>query len=270
MYMLNVGIETAYRLLAAAGLVKLLPKGECLVFALAAAILSYVRQRHPEQLSALMSKPLAAIEDNSSCEEPVTFFSRDLDAKLKIPRQFAASPVGYILSGTVRASLLAAFIKLLGSVVNLIRSFVPNKSTALPANMESSTFFTRHSLSFFIVFGTTLYRIGRLLMNTTLTESHKYAPLLPGLLAGLASFFYPSVVLSQFLLVQAIESVWKILVAKQQVIPPRKGGSIIFGLTSALLLYGAVFEKKAVRPSTLRLLGALSDGNLTQLPKLRG
>lgn len=292
MYMLNVGTESLYRLLASAGLVKLIPKGECLVFTLAAAYLSYVNLRHPEQLANLVKRPLTALEGQPECEKPLTFVHPKVDAILKIPTEFAASPVGYIAAGSVRALLIGLALKAVGAVLGLVGALVqklkeakaqrlaaelalsPN-SARFPPILPKTTalakypgFLDKYGFILFLVSSTTLYRTARQIIRMPILKDCKLAAALPGLALGVSSFFWPSVLLSQLMLSQSLESSYNIVISKGLVIPPTKGASILFGLCTALVFYAATFDKKAVRPSTLNLLNKLSNGNFASLPKI--
>ena len=286
MYMLNVGTETLYRLLASAGLVKLIPKGECAVFTLAAAYLSYVHQHHPEQLANLVKRPLNALEGQPICEKPLTFIHPKVDAFLRIPTEFAASPVGYIASGSVRALLLGLALKSAGTLLSLIQSLIAHLKSLKAQRSGADTSFAATSLNkailpakfpgfldqygfiLFLVSSTALYRTVRQIIRMPIFKDCKLAAALPGFALGLSSFFWPSVVLSQLLFSQALESTYNIVTTKGWVIPPTKGASILFGICTSLVFYAATFNKKAVRPSTLNLLGKLSNGNFTSLPKI--
>lgn len=262
-YMLNTAIETAYKLLASAGVVKMIPKGECLVFAVVCAVLSYINQHHKEQVPSLLQKPIAAVEGDPSCEKPVVFISQQADAKLKIPSQFAASPAGYVISGTVRALLLSAAVKFVGALIGLVK-----KALGKGAPAPAGSFLDRHGFSLFLVVGTTLYRVLRMCIGSRHHEQAKWTALLPGFVAGLSSFFWPSVTISQICLAQSLDAVWQILTSSGRIVSPRKGQSILFGLSTAVLFYASIFNKATVRPSTLGLLGRLSDGNFVNRPKL--
>lgn len=292
MYMLNVGTESLYRLLASAGLVKLIPNGECAVFALAASYLSYVHLHHPEQLAGLVKRPLVALEGSPECEKPITFVHPKVDAILRIPKEFAASPVGYIASGSLRALLLGLAFKSVGALFSLLGSIIAKlkeaKAQRLAAELAAKAmpsrfpvvlpkgaalpkipgFLDKYGFVLFLVSSTTLYRTVRQVIRMPLFKDCKLAAALPGLALGLSSFFYPSVVLSQLMFSQSLESTFNIVTSKGWVIPPTKGASILFGLCTALVFYAATFDKKAVRPSTLNLLNKLSNGNFASLPKI--
>ena len=260
-YMLNSAIETAYKLLASAGVVKMIPKGECLVFAVVCSILSYIRQHHKEHVPSLLRKPIDALEGDAACDKPVVFFTQQLDAKLRIPSEFAASPAGYVVSGTCRVILLSIALKLVKSLVALITKV---RTGVTP---PQGTFLDRHGLSLFLVVGTTLYRVLRMCISSKHLESSKWTALLPGFVAGLSAFFWPSVTISQLCLAQTLDAVWHILTTSGRIVSPRKGQSILFGLSTAVLFYASIFNKATVRTSTLGLLGRLSDQNFVLRPK---
>jgi hypothetical protein len=263
---LNLAIESAYKLLASAGIVKLIPNGECIVFACAMAILSYQQKHHTSDVGPMLQRPMAALEGDSSCEKPAVFITATVDEKLKIPKEFAASPAGYVLSGTLRALFLGLGI---GGIQRLLASLKQILSKApAPATATLPGFLDKHGLALFLATVTFLYRGMRLLTRFPLLAESKWSHLLPGFVAGLGSLFYPSVAISQLCLSQAIDGVWKTATTKQLIVPPRKGRSILFGLATAILFYASVFNKSSIRASALGIFGKLSDGNFTTLPKL--
>lgn len=274
MSMLNMGTETLYRLLASAGVVKLIPKGECLVFALASAFMSYSYLNHREETADLLKRPLEALEGDPKCEKPATFISSRIDAKLKIPVPFAASPVGYIVSGSLRALLLGLALKSIGKILDLLKSLKKTPAAASSAAQLASLssqngFLDRFGFVLFLFAATALYRTARQFIRMNQFEDKRWAAYLPGLALGLSSFLYPSLFLSQTTLSQALTSAWNIVIAKGLIIPPTKGTSILFGACTAVVFYAGVFNKNALRPFAQSLLSKLSDGNFSSLPKLQ-
>jgi hypothetical protein len=260
MYLLNNAIETTYKLLASAGIIKMIPNGECLTFAFALSILSYMAKHHPERIA--LRKVIEQLEGNPEGDKPAVIISAKADAVLKIPSEFASSPAGYVVSGAVRAFLLAMVFKSIGSFIELIKRLLKK-----PVVQGDNSFLGRHGFTLFFVFTSTLYRFTRQLTRTPILAQSKYSALLPGFVAGLASLFWPSVAVSQFLLSQSLDTIWQTITAKNIIIAPKKGHSILFGLATAILFYAATFNPSTVRASTLGLLGRLSSNNFLLRPK---
>lgn len=343
LYLTNNAIETGYRLLASAGVVQLVPRGEAAVFAFALGLLAYLHQHHRSHLASLMVKPLAILEGNPECDQPATFVHKAVDEPLlHIPKEFAASPAGYVLSGATQALLLGLIIKGLGKAVAAVKTLVATikakkaaASGALPNPVREQllaagtagltivtnggtasavqavrrwlplpaaslpTFLENHGLTLFLVSLISLYRITRLITKKLASHcgaeksaqstesgegagaascpsscSHKCLSFLlaalPGFVAGASALFWPSVVISQFVLSQSLDSVWTAAtLGSNLLLPPHRGSSILFGLSSALLLYASVWNPSAIRASTRGLLSKLSDNNFTLLPKAK-
>lgn len=261
-YVFNNAVETVWKTLAQKGFVKNLPYGECLVFTLSLAFLSWARSSHKDTISILT--PLNLLEGTPTLDGNVKLQNNyiiypTVDRLLGLSK-IISERAGYLIGGPLKAWLIL-------TVVNILKRSSESNSLA-------------NSIAALIL----LYRVTRLIImkhctksgpstpETAQTQSCKFswlADFLPGLVAGVASLLHPSVLISQFTLSQAVFSLWAIVTKKKEwIIPAEHGSSIVFGLCSSILLYSAVFRKSALRPSTATLLNILSNKNFELLPRL--
>ncbi|CAF2579295.1 unnamed protein product [Rotaria sp. Silwood2] len=165
--------------------------------------------------------------------------------------------------------ILLGFIKrfLAGVLIQMILHFTtsPIRFLQHPILFFSTLYKKGFSLGKFLGFYSAIYRLTSCLLRNILKYDRPEHGLIAGYLAGFSMIFYKSSTLAMYIMGKLLESIYFKCAhdGKVPIIP--YFDSILYALSTALVLHAAVVEPQAMRPAYYRFLERLTGGYFSQV-----
>ncbi|CAF3593400.1 unnamed protein product [Rotaria socialis] len=285
LYMANLAVEVLFKMAIQRKMFTPLHNGEILIFAIASAIYTFILKTTSDHkhnnllfsvIRSLVGKeecaPSVAVELIPKPKQKSVYFALLYKLIKNIKRwpriQNKNQP---ICTHKYRCFLhvLLGFIKrfLAGVLIQFILHFTssPLKFLRHPTHFFATLTKSSFDLAKFLGLYSAIYRAVSCLLRNILKYDRPEHGLLAGYLAGFSMLFYKSSTLAMYITGKLLESIYFKAAHDGKVPIIRHFDSLLYSLSTALVLHAAVVEPHVMRPGYYRFLARLTGGYFSQV-----